>query len=297
MDACVDGRWLGGRQLGNDARVSAPCRLADPAARGGEPDALEEARRLASAKAAAQLAVSVCIPARDEQETVGSIASCISSALMTGAGGTALVDELLVIDDGSVDATAKVAAEAGARVVSTPPDRRGKGEAMAFALEKSEGDLVLFLDADVTSFGLHYVTRLVAPFLELERVALVKGYYQRPLDGRANEGGRVTELVAKPAIELLFPQLAGIRQPLAGESAAWRFVLEKIGFASGYGVEMALLIDVAEHFGVESIAQVDLGVRVHRNRPLSELRHQAREVMEVALQRAGRLPSPGTDGD
>ena len=120
-------------------------------------------------------------------------------------------------------------------------------------------------------------------------MALVKGFYERPLHGEKGAGGRVTELVARPVIDLLFPHLSAVRQPLAGETAAPRTVLDKTGLAPGYGVELALLIDVAEHFGVEQVAQVDLGVRIHRNRPLAELRPQATDVLGAALRRAGVL--------
>jgi glucosyl-3-phosphoglycerate synthase len=163
---------------------------------------------------------------------------------------------------------------------------------MAAALEESEGDLLVYLDADVTNFSPHFVTGLLGPLLTEESTTLVKGFYERPLHGAPGGGGRVTELVARPAIDLLFPELSGIHQPLAGETAAPRWVLEKCGLADGYAVELALLIDVATRFGVETIAQVDLGVRVHRNRPLSELRPQAVDVLRAALDRAGVTPPP-----
>jgi glucosyl-3-phosphoglycerate synthase len=175
-------------------------------------------------------------------------------------------------------------------VVTTGSSGGGKGEAMRTGLSATDGDLIVFLDADVSNFAPHFVTGMLGPLLVREDILLVKGFYERPLHGQRNGGGRVTELVARPAIDLLFPHLAPVRQPLAGESAAPRAVLEKVGLASGYGVEMGLLIDVAERFGVESIAQVDLGVRIHRNRPLAELRHQATDVLHAALIRAGARP-------
>ncbi len=164
---------------------------------------------------------------------------------------------------------------------------------MAVALEETDAELLVFLDADVRNFGPHYVTGLLGPLLEdpgprRPDVALVKGFYQRPLHGEQSGGGRVTELVARPLIDLLFPHLSGVRQPLAGETAAPRTVLHKTGLAPGYGVELALLIDVAERFGVDHVAQVDLGVRIHRNRPLSELRPQATDVLRAALRRTER---------
>jgi glucosyl-3-phosphoglycerate synthase len=167
---------------------------------------------------------------------------------------------------------------------------------MAVALDETDAEVLVFLDADVENFGPHFVTGVLGPLLEDPApgepdVALVKGFYERPLHGEMAAGGRVTELVARPVIDLLFPHLSGVRQPLAGETAAPRTVLDKTGLADGYGVELALLVDVAERFGVEQLAQVDLGVRIHRNRPLRELRPQATDVLRVALRRAG-MPLP-----
>ena len=211
-------------------------------------------------------------------------------------GGADLVDEIVVVDDGSVDDTAAVARRAGARVVAAHTVGGGKGQAMAVALEETDAELLVFLDADVRNFGPHYVTGLLGPLLGdsgpgRPDVALVKGFYERPLHGEESAGGRVTELVARPVIDLLFPHLAEVRQPLAGETAAPRTVLDKTGLAPGYGVELALLVDVAERFGVEQVAQVDLGVRIHRNRPLAELRPQATDVLGTALRRAGVTPA------
>jgi glucosyl-3-phosphoglycerate synthase len=233
--------------------------------------------------------VSVCIPSRNEERTVGSVVAAIAGPHVRALGGSGLVDEILVVDDGSGDATADVARRAGARVISRVGDG-GKGEAMRAGLAEAEGDLVVFLDADVENTDPGFVTCLVGPLLLRPDVAMVKGFYDRPLHGNPDGGGRVTELVARPLIDLLFPALSPIRQPLAGETAAPRAVLEKVGLAGGYGVELALLVDVARQFGPESVVQVDLGVRVHRNRPLQELRPQASEILRTALQRAGLDP-------
>ena len=232
--------------------------------------------------------ISVCIPARNEAATVGPIIRSIVAALVDVSGQPPLVDEIIVVDDGSVDRTAEVARQAGARVVPADTPGGGKGQAMRAALHHSDGDLIVFVDADVTNFESRFVTGLLGPLVADDSVALVKGYYQRPLNGAPDGGGRVTELMARPVIDLLFPHLASIEQPLAGETAAPRRVLEKIGLADGYAVELALLIDVASSFGVESIAQVDLGVRAHRNRPLSELRPQATDILQAALARSTR---------
>jgi glucosyl-3-phosphoglycerate synthase len=230
--------------------------------------------------------VSVCIPARNEAGTVGPIVHSIVATLTGASAGLPLVDDVVVIDDGSEDETAAIAAAAGAQVLATGSAGGGKGQAMRAGLDAAEGDLIAFIDADVTNFGPHFVTGLLGPLLVDDAVSLVKGYYQRPLHGSPDGGGRVTELMAKPVIDLLFPHLASIEQPLAGETAAPRWVLDKCGLADGYAVELALLIDVAARFGVATMAQVDLGIRVHRNRPLAELRPQATDILRAALARA-----------
>ncbi|HLN16054.1 MAG TPA: glucosyl-3-phosphoglycerate synthase [Acidimicrobiales bacterium] len=234
--------------------------------------------------------VSVCIPARDEEATVGRVVEAVVGPHLGSAGGSGLVDEVLVVDDGSTDATAAVAGAAGAAVLTLDRGPGGKGQAMAAALERAAGDLLVFLDADVDNTTAAFVTRLVGPLLLHDDVTLVKGFYERPLGEDPAGGGRVTELVARPVIALFFPELAGVHQPLAGETASYRWVLEKVAFADGYGVEIGLLVDVARRFGPSSIAQVDLGVRIHRNRPLAELGPQATDVLRTALARAGALP-------
>jgi glucosyl-3-phosphoglycerate synthase len=250
-----------------------------------------------AAKAATGRSVSVCIPARDEGSTVGSVVRAVVQPFLEPHGGNGLVDEVIVIDDGSRDDTAEQAGDAGARVVRGPGGAGGKGEAMAAALDASSGDLVVFLDADVANTTPAFVTGLLGPLLTTEHIALVKGFYTRPLHGEPTGGGRVTELVARPVLELLFPELSGIRQPLAGETAAHRWAFEKVGFAPGYAVELGLLIDVAAELGAGALAQVDLGERIHRNRPLHELRPQAVDVLRAALERTslrGTLEPPAT---
>ncbi len=234
--------------------------------------------------------VSVCIPARDEAETIGPIVATLCVELVDRAG---LVDEVLVLDDGSSDATATVAADAGATVLAAADvlpgcgPGRGKGEALWKALGAAKGDLLAFCDADLRQFDPAFVVGVLGPLLTDESVHFVKGFYARPLGGVVGEGGRVTELVARPALALLFPHLSAVAQPLAGEFAGRRHVLEQLAFVQGYGVDLALLIDVAERCGVEAVAQVDLGMRTHRNRPLQELGPQALAVLATALQRAG----------
>lgn len=245
--------------------------------------------RLAEAKADAGHHVSVCLPALDEAETIGAIVTTIREGLVDR---WQLVDEVLVVDDGSTDRTVAVAADAGARVVVASEvlgdcgPGHGKGEALWKSLYAAKGDLLVFCDADVREFSDRFVVGLLGPLLLDSATSFVKGYYHRPVDG-PDVGGRVTELVARPLISLLFPHLSAIVQPLAGEFAGRRSVLEQVPFAGGYGVDLALLIDVAARFGLRSVAQVDLGSRVHRNRPLSELGPQALAVLHGALRRAG----------
>ncbi len=242
------------------------------------------AEALAAAKNATT--VSVCLPARDEERTVGRIVKTIREELVERVG---LVDEIVVVDDRSTDGTAAAAANAGAAVVRVPRMARsesGKGVAMAVAVGQSTGDVIVFCDADVENFASHFVVGLLGPLLCDSAVGFVKGAYRRPLAGVPGEGGRVTELAAKPLLELLHPQVAHFAQPLAGEVALRRSLIETLSLPADYGVDVALLIDVAQRIGLEAMAEVDLGERVHRNRPLSELAPQARSVVRAILARA-----------
>ena len=250
--------------------------------------------------------VSLCIPARDEATTIGPIVDTVRRELVDRVP---LLDEVLVVDDGSADATARVAADAGATVVAAAdvlPEcgpGRGKGEALWKALAASKGELLAFCDADLRDFDPAFVTGVLGPLLTDDSVALVKGFYRRMLAGTAGEGGRVTELVARPVLALLFPHLVSVAQPLAGEFAGRRSVLEQVPFVRGYGVDLGLLVDVAARCGTGALGQVDLGTRTHRNRPLTELGPQAVAVLGTALARAGvavsveaALASLGPDG-
>jgi len=230
--------------------------------------------------------VAVVVPARNEADTVGAVLD----AVLTDEG---LVDELVVVDDHSHDDTAVVAGRHGARVVGLDKPH-GKGAAMAAGVAATRSDLVVFLDADVTNTASDYVARLISPLINEPRIQLVKGYYVRPLHDMPEGGGRVNDLAARPILSLLFPGLGEVRQPLAGETAVRRSALNEVTLESSYDVEIALLIDVARRFGIESLAQVDLGVRRHRNRPLDELRPMSGDVLRAALVRYGvELPTPG----
>lgn len=237
--------------------------------------------------------VSVGIPARNEASTIGPICAVIRDRLMRKAP---LVDELLVLDGGSTDDTAGMATRAGAAVVPVAklleeiPSPGGKGDSLWRSLAVLSGDIIVWVDADIRNFHPRFVTRLVAPLLASDEIAFVKGFYRRPLEvaGRLQPegGGRVTELTARPLLNLMFPELAGFIQPLAGEYAGRRSVLEGVPFFTGYGVEVGLLIDLLEVVGLDALAQADLVERVHRNRPLAELTPMAYAIAQVILRRA-----------
>ena len=223
--------------------------------------------------------VAVIVPAKNEAATIGAVIDAVTHH-------EGIVDEVLVVNDHSSDDTHAVASHHGARVLELA-DATGKGEALRAGLSATSSDIVVFLDGDVLNPGSDYVARMIQPLLERPEIHLVKGYYERPLHDMPTGGGRVNELTARPVLSLLYPGLGEIRQPLAGETAARRDTIEAVGLAPAYGVEIALLIDVAQKFGVSSLAQVDLGVRRHRNRPLEELRPMAVEVLRAALARYG----------
>lgn len=242
--------------------------------------------------------ISVVLPARNEAATIGSIVTGIGRDLVDAVP---LVDELVVIDSDSTDDTAAIAAAHGATVLPARgirPDlggRAGKGEALWKAQFATTGDLLVFIDADLTGWGTHFVTGLLGPLLTDERVQLVKGFYDRVLDdgsGRvAPHGGRVTELVARPLLNLFWPELSRVVQPLAGEWAIRRAAFETLLVPVGYGVEMATLLDVFAVYGVEAIAQVDLGERAHTHQSVHDLGVMAAEIIAVATRRgAGALP-------
>ena len=241
--------------------------------------------------------VSVVLPALDEEETVGAIVAAIVP-LTTGA--QPLVDELVVIDSGSTDRTVERAAAAGARVVlrtdvlADLDPLPGKGEVLWRSLAATNGDLLVYIDSDLVDFDPGFVPALLGPLLTEPGVGLVKGFYRRPLrletsDAEALDsgGGRVTELLARPLLAALRPELSGIVQPLGGEYAGTRELLESVPFAAGYGVEIGLLLDTHARLGLAGLAQVNLGVRKHRNRSLLQLGAMARQILAAALARCG----------
>ena len=236
--------------------------------------------------------ISVVIPARNEERTVASVVGPLFRTLVTDAH---LVDELVVIDSDSTDGTAAAASGAGA-VVYRARDiapalgaYRGKGEALWKSLLVTDGDVLVFVDADLTQWGPHFVTGLLGPLLADQSVQLVKGFYARvrtEADGSVStEGGRVTELVARPVLSLWWPHLAGVIQPLAGEWAVRRDLMESLSIPVGYGVELATLLDTTSRHGLGALAQVDLGSRAHRHQANHDLAVMAAELLAVADRR------------
>ncbi len=241
--------------------------------------------------------VTVCIPTKEAAATIAATVRTVDRLREVG-----LVDQLLVIDADSPDGTATLAVEAGAEVhreADLLPEAgpvEGKGDAMWRGLSVASGEIVIYLDGDVRDFGPHYVTGLLGPLLGSSRTDFVRGFYRRPLAiaGAGTEiedgGGRVTELTARPLLELLVPELASFRQPLSGECAARRDLLTAIPFTTGYGVEIAMLVDVWRRIGIERMAQVDLGTKRNSHQSLAALAAMAREVMAALAAELDAMP-------
>jgi glucosyl-3-phosphoglycerate synthase len=268
---------------------------------------LYPAERVAGARRRRGLTVSVCLPARECAATVGEIVRGLCALRQLGA-----LDEIVVVDAASPDGTAAVARRAGARVyqeselVAQMGPVLGKGDAMWRALTVLCGDVICFLDADTEDFSAHFATGLLGPLLCERGVSFVKGHYRRPLGECAglpnpDGGGRVNHLTARPALALFYPELAVVRQPLAGETAARRELLRSLAFTTGYGVEIGLLIDAWRRLGLSAIAQVDLDEHRNRHQPLQALGPMALAVLAtiaVRLRREGRLePDAKAAGD
>ena len=259
---------------------------------------------VAASKAAQSLSVSVVLPALDEEATIAGVIDAVMSLAGT------LVDEVVVLDGGSTDATPEIAAGRGARVHtdrgSFPELGRasGKGDALWRSLAVTSGDIVVFIDTDIRNPSPIFVSGLVAPLIDDPGIELVKAFYDRPieLDGTMHRtgGGRVTELLARPLLNLFWPELAGLVQPLSGEYAGRRSLLESIPFFTGYGVEIGMLIDTVRRSGPDAIAQTDIQQRVHRNQDISALSRMAFGVAQAALRRmpeAGRAMFPDLPTD
>jgi len=254
--------------------------------------AFSDARRLAGLKTGP---ISVCIPTLDEEATIGEIISVIRRELMESVP---LVDELLVIDSGSSDRTREAAAAAGATVhlsAAVSPEHgshRGKGENLWKALFASRGDIICYVDGDISNFHPRFVTGLLGPLLCHPEIDYVKAHYERPLSNggelHRTGGGRVSEILIRPLLSLFYPELTPVFQPLSGEYAARRTLLETLPFPTGYGVEIAHLIDLLAMGRMDSVSQVDLDQRIHRNREDGELGRMSFTILRTILHRLER---------
>jgi glycosyltransferase involved in cell wall biosynthesis len=252
-------------------------------------------RSLAQEKAAQGVTVSVALPALNEERTVGRVIRTIADELMHKVQ---LVDEVVLVDSSSTDRTREIAQDLGIpvhvhqQILPGLGTRKGKGEALWKSLILTGGDIVIWVDTDIANFHPRFVYGLLGPLISHPEIQFIKGFYRRPLkvDNRlqAGGGGRVTELTARPLLNLFFPELSGIVQPLSGEYGGRRTALEQLAFSSGYGVEIGLLIDVFERFGLDAIAQVDLQERIHHNQPLESLSKMSFAIIQTVMRRIER---------
>lgn len=252
--------------------------------------------KLVEAKEKKGLKISLCLPTLNEEKTIGKEIIIFKSELMERYP---LIDEIAVIDSGSDDNTLEVAKNYGADtylasdILPNLEEKKGKGENLWKAIYQLEGDIIVYVDADISNIHPRFVYGLVAPLIHHDKVQYVKAFYDRPLafsgNVRASGGGRVTEILVRPLFSLFFPELTGIIQPLSGEYAVRREVLENIAFPIGYGVETSHLIDVYHKYGLEAFAQTDLDKRVHENKPTQALGKMAFGILQTFIKRAKAL--------
>jgi glucosyl-3-phosphoglycerate synthase len=253
-------------------------------------DEFANLERLVAIKKERNLTISLALPALNEEKTIGPIIETTRQALMDEMP---LLDEMVLIDSNSTDRTREIAADLGIpvyihqEILPLYGARPGKGEALWKSLYVTEGEIIIWVDTDVSNFHPRFVYGLVGPLLQRDNLMLVKGFYHRPLRTGAGlepgRGGRVTELTARPLLNLFYPGLSGIIQPLAGEYGGRRTALEQVIFTSGYGVETSLLIDIYEKFKLSSIAQVDLLERIHRNQSLAQLSKMSFAIIQTVI--------------
>lgn len=254
-------------------------------------DEFDDLDHLVSLKKEQNLKISLALPALNEEETVGQVISAIKQSLMENKP---LLDEIVLIDSNSTDRTRDIAAQTGVpvhihqKLLPAYGAREGKGEALWKSLMVTQGDLIIWIDTDIVNIHPRFVYGVIGPLLANPRLQLVKGFYRRPLKDKETllaGGGRVTELAARPLINLFYPELSGVIQPLAGEYGGRRKALEKLPFFSGYGVEIGLLIDMLENFGLSSIAQVDLLERIHHNQDLEALSKMSFAILQAVTRK------------
>ena len=249
--------------------------------------------RLVQLKQQQGVCISLCFPTLNEEKTVGREVELMRRVLMERHP---LLDQIVVVDSGSTDNTGKAARRAGAEfhlsedILPQYRSYRGKGENLWKSLHVLTGDIVCWIDADITNIHPRFVLGLVGPLLEHPRLSYVKAFYKRPIRIKGElhytGGGRVTELVVRPFFNLLFPELTGLAQPLSGEYAGRRELLERLPFFTGYGVETGHLIDIFRIYGIDVIGQCDLDVRIHRNQSIEALRSMSYRILKILLQRA-----------
>ncbi len=255
-------------------------------------DEFADLERLVALKHQQGLTISLALPALNEEETVGTVIGTIQRELMQRVP---LIDEMVLIDSNSNDRTREIAREFGVpvhihqEILPRLGARKGKGEALWKSLLVTRGDIVAWIDTDIANIDPRFVYGIIGPLLLNPKVQLVKGFYQRPLrvgdKTQAGGGGRVTELTARPLLNLFYPELSGIIQPLSGEYAGRRTALEQIPFFSGYGVEIGMVIDIFDRFGIEGIAQVDLLERVHHNQELDALSKMSFAILQAVFRK------------
>jgi glucosyl-3-phosphoglycerate synthase len=236
--------------------------------------------------------ISLALPALNEEKTVGNVIQTIKAALVDAAP---ILDEIVLIDSNSEDRTREIARELDVPVyihqdlLPNYGARRGKGEALWKSLYCTRGDIVIWLDTDIVNIHPRFAYGLVGPLLLRPDIQFVKGFYRRPLRVgdkiQAGGGGRVTELTARPLLNLFYPELSGVIQPLSGEYGGRRSALERLRFFSGYGVEIGLLIDMLETCGLNAIAQVDLQERIHHNQPLEALSKMSFAIIQAVIRK------------
>jgi glucosyl-3-phosphoglycerate synthase len=255
-------------------------------------DEFADLKRLVALKEEQNLTISLALPALNEEETVGKVIKTIKKALMEKVP---LLDEIVLIDSDSTDKTRSIAEKLGVpvhihqKMLPELGPRRGKGEALWKSLLATKGDIIAWIDTDIVNIDPRFVYGIIGPLLLNPKIQFVKGFYRRPLrigdKVQAGGGGRVTEITARPLLNLFYPELSGVIQPLSGEYAGRRKGLEQCPFFSGYGVETGLLIDMLEKFGLSSIAQVDLLERVHHNQTLEALSKMSFAIIQAVMRK------------
>lgn len=261
-------------------------------------ESFSDIKKLVKLKKEQKLTVSCIIPTLNEEDNVGNVIKKLKSKLMD-TKEKELIDELIVVDSGSTDNTKKVVQDLGVtfyysgNIMKKTGFKKGKGENLWKSLFVAKGDIIVWIDADIKNMAPRFVYGLVGPLLTNKKLGFTKGFYQRPIkvgkELRPLGGGRVTELLIRPLFNMYFPQLSGFIQPLSGEYAGRRKILEKIPFFTGYGVETAMLIDIEKKFGLSIMAQIDLKKRIHRNQTLQNLSNMSFGILQVFARRANTL--------